>query len=120
MANIVANRPQFTVTGTDNYILTDIGDGAVGELIIDFKVLSAITGTVAIKARAKGAADFKAVYYTPLHVNGSAADPTVPVTTAISSASLIALDATGMQISIDAANLSAGSFTVTVNAGSTR
>lgn len=119
MADTIKGVSQFTVTGTDNYVVGDIGDGAVGEMILDFKVASAITGTVAIKARAKGAADWKAIKYVPLHLNGSAADPT-PVDTAISSASLIAYDATGQQVSIDAASLSGGSFTVTVSRGVTR
>jgi hypothetical protein len=119
MANDRKQSP-FSINATANYLLTDVGDGAVGLLVVHILDTSSYSGTITVKAKAKGAPStaYVAIPYIKLHLNGSVGDGS-QVSTAITTTSVIALDATGLDVSLDVTYTS-GTATVYVATGVTR
>jgi hypothetical protein len=109
MADVVKLEKPFTMDGTNNYVLGDVGPrGGVMTVQLD-----GVTGTrsVVVKGRAKGATAWLAIPYRPLHLNGSAGDG-VEVSTAITTHSLIQIPiADGVEVSLENTHTS-GSMTV--------
>jgi hypothetical protein len=119
MANDRKQSP-FTINATANYQLTDVGDGAVGLLVVHIVDGGAYSGTITVKGRAKGntSGTYVAIPYIKLHLNGAVGDGS-QVSTAITTTSLICLDATGLDVSLDV-TFTSGSATVYVATGVTR
>ena len=119
MANDRKQSP-FSINATANYLLTDVGDGAVGLLAIHIIDTSSYSGSITVKAKAKGAPStaYVAVPYIPLYLNGSVSDG-VQVSTAITTTSVVCIDATGLDVSLEVTYTS-GTASVYVATGVTR
>lgn len=76
------------------------------------------TGSITVRARRLGSsgADWEAIPYESLHLNGAAGTGGL-VSTAITGDSLIRIDDTGLEIALDCTALSAGNFTVETSVG---
>lgn len=116
MADKIQIERTFVMNSTDNYIIGETGQRG-GTWTIHLQAVSG-TRSAVVKARAKGSSKtFVAIPYTPLHLNGAASDG-VPVSTAITTDSLIqVVVADGMDVSLDNTNTS-GSISVTAQPSS--
>lgn len=110
MADVIKVEKPFTMDASNNYVLGDVGPRG-GVMTVQ---LTAVSGTrsVVVKGRAKNAgANWVAIPYRPLHLNGSVSDG-IEVSTAITGTSLIEIPiADGMDVSLENTHTS-GSMTV--------
>jgi hypothetical protein len=127
MANIVVKEGRFVIDGTNAYLLRNGQSFSANTYIISIIDTGSLNGTVTVKARPQSAIrgaqtgdsiDTSAVtplgiLYTPRYLNGSVGDE-VPVNTGITTTSIIAVDASGLDIVLDA-SVSSGSATVYVS-----
>lgn len=95
-----------TMDGANTYELGDIGSVG-GTMLIEIDA-TAFVGTGAIlKAKGRDGATYKAIPYTPLHLNGAVGDME-PASTAITGASLIQIViADGMSLMLDLSGVGA-------------
>lgn len=98
-----------TINSADNYLLGDVGPrGGVMTIQLDS---SSFSGSITVKARARGATTFRTILYRPHFINNAAAATTEEVSTAITNSSLIQVAiADGMEISLDCTSFTSGSM----------
>lgn len=117
MADKVQVERTFIMDSTDNYVIGETGQRG-GTWTIHLQAVSG-SRSVVVKARAKGSTKtFVPILYSPLYINGSVAASADPVSTALTTTSLIqVVVADGMDISLDNTHTT-GSISVTAQPSS--
>jgi hypothetical protein len=103
MADIPVGTPSFDVVSADNYVLGNASD-AISSVVIVQGTLSTFTGTgLIVKGRVRGAptAPWVPIPYVRRMLVATASDDTV-VIAALPTAFLIRVEASGLDISLDA------------------
>lgn len=111
MAELKRNASPFTINSADNYIIGGDSTGQVSIVVIEL-TSSSFSGSITITGRIAGTTQTPvSIPYKKRWLNGAAGDDT-NVTTAITTTSLIEVDAAGLDIGISCTSYTSGSMTV--------
>lgn len=115
VANKTVTDKQFTVNAADDYFLGNQQSFSMNRYIISIIDDNSFNGSITIKARPQGTSVTPVgILYKPRYLNGSIGDE-VPVNTAITTTSIIEVDASGLDIDVDCTSYTGGSATVYVS-----
>lgn len=115
MADLAVNAPAFNVVSADNYVLGSASDAQTSTVVVQ-GTLGTFTGTgLVVKCRSRGStAPWVPLPYVRRSLIAAASDDTV-VSAALAVAFVIRIDATGLDISLDASGGGWASGAMAVN-----
>jgi hypothetical protein len=113
MANVLISGLSFPIDGANAYIIGGQKQGQATLLLIDLRS-TAFSGSITVKARAAGSANTPvAIAYRKRYLNGAVGDETF-VSTAITTDSIIEVNAAGVDVVLDCTSFVSGLATATV------
>lgn len=104
-----------TINAVQLYELGDASTETVGTIIVHLTSVSAVGGSITVQGRSRRSSQaYVPIPYRKIYLNGAVGDDS-KVSVAITTDSIIAIDASGLDVALNCTALTSGSFTVGIS-----